>query len=77
MVRALIRDFRLDLRFIPDDMTFDQEPKDVCDIVPDATQYQPQLFISSALQQAQVHLTWDETDRSRAETMQKLFKVNR
>ena len=67
--------FRLDLRFIPDDMTFDQEPKDVCKTMPDAAQYEPRLFLTSALQQAVVHLTWDETDPSRMQTMQKLFKV--
>jgi hypothetical protein len=66
----------LDLRFIPDDMTFDdRDPKEVCKSMPDASQYEPRLFLTSALQQAEVHLTWDETDPSRMQTMQKLFQV--
>nr|SVE75624.1 EOG090X0289 [Daphnia hispanica] len=65
---------RLDLRFIPDDMVFDEKPHDVCNSMPDVSQYEPQIFLTSALQQAEVHLTWDETDPSRMQTMQKLFK---
>nr|SVE74054.1 EOG090X0289 [Daphnia barbata] len=65
---------RLDLRFIPDDMVFDEKSHDVCNTMPDVSQYEPQLFLTSALQQAEVHLTWDETDPSRMQTMQKLFK---
>nr|SVE85364.1 EOG090X0289 [Daphnia pulicaria] len=65
---------RLDLRFIPDDMTFDEKPHDVCNVMPDVSQYEPRMFLTSALQQAEVHLTWDETDPSRMQTMQKLFK---
>nr|SVE76257.1 EOG090X0289 [Daphnia longispina] len=65
---------RLDLRFIPDDMTFDEKPHDVCNAMPDVSQYEPRMFLTSALQQAEVHLTWDETDPSRMQTMQKLFK---
>lgn len=68
--------FRLDLRFIPDEMTFDdQDPHDVCNVLPDVAQYEPRIFMNSALQQADVHLTWDETDPSRMQTMQKLFQV--
>lgn len=67
---------RLDLRFIPDDMTFDEKPHDVCNVMPDVSQYEPRMFLTSALQQAEVHLTWDETDPSRMQTMQKLFKVS-
>ena len=69
--------FRLDLRFIPDDMTFDEKPHDVCNAMPDVSQYEPRMFLTSALQQAEVHLTWDETDPSRMQTMQKLFKVSK
>lgn len=65
---------RLDLRFIPDDMVFDEKPHDICHSMPDVSQYEPQIFMTSALQQAEVHLTWDETDPSRMQTMQKLFK---
>lgn len=35
---------KMDLRFIPDEMTFDDEPKDVCAETPDMNKYQPRLF---------------------------------
>lgn len=63
---------RLDLRFVPDDTEFDQEPKEVCDKLPDLTKYKPHLFTTTALQQAKVNLTWDETDPRRSELVNKL-----
>lgn len=45
---------KLDLRFIPDDMTFDDEPKDVCTEMPNLHKYKPRLFTTTALQQAKV-----------------------
>lgn len=64
---------RLDLRFIPDDMEFDDEPKDTCTELPDFSKYEPRIFFTSALQHAKVELTWDETDVSRKELAEKLF----
>lgn len=63
---------KLDLRFIPDDMTFDQEPKEFCDKLPDLTKYQPRMFTTTALQQVKVDLTWDETDAGRQEIIKKI-----
>uniref|UniRef100_A0A2S2NV37 ESF1 n=1 Tax=Schizaphis graminum TaxID=13262 RepID=A0A2S2NV37_SCHGA len=63
---------RLDLRFVPDDTEFDQEPKEICDKLPDLTKYKPHLFTTTALQQAKVNLTWDETDPRRSELVNKL-----
>ena len=63
---------RLDLRFIPDDTAFEQEPSEVCDKMPDAAKYQPRYFTTTALQQVKVDLTWDETDPDRQEISQKL-----
>jgi hypothetical protein len=63
---------KIDLRFIPDDMTFDDEPKDTCDKLPELNKYQPRFFTTTALQQAKVDLTWDETDPDRIEITQKL-----
>lgn len=63
---------RLDLRFIPDDMTFDQKAKEICTEIPDPVKYQPRQFITTALQQVKVQLTWDETDPNRQEFTQKL-----
>lgn len=42
---------KLDLRFIPDDMEFDDEPKDSCTELPDLGKYKPRLFTTTALQQ--------------------------
>ena len=47
----------LDLRFIPDDVTFDDEPRDECDRVPAG--YKPIEFVTDALQHSKVKLTWD------------------
>ncbi|KYN00396.1 PREDICTED: ESF1 homolog [Cyphomyrmex costatus] len=63
---------RLDLRFIPDNMTFDQESKEVCTEIPEPIKYQPRQFTTTALQQAKVQLTWDETNPDRQEFTQKL-----
>lgn len=63
---------KLDLRFIPDDMTFDDEPKEVCTEMPELTKYKPRLFTTTALQQAKVELTWDENDLERNELNEKV-----
>ncbi|XP_038209962.1 ESF1 homolog [Zerene cesonia] len=60
---------RLDMRFIPHDVTFDQEPREVCTKLPDLTKYKPRLFTTTALQQAKVDLTWDATNPNRTETI--------
>lgn len=49
-----------------------QTPKEVCDKLPDLTKYKPHLFTTTALQQAKVNLTWDETDPRRNELVNKL-----
>lgn len=67
---------RLDLRFIPEEETFDEKPRDACDTLPDVSQYEPRHFLTSALQQAQVELTWDETDPDRLAAMRNFFQVN-
>ncbi|KAG8183839.1 hypothetical protein JTE90_025722 [Oedothorax gibbosus] len=64
---------RFDLRFIPDNVTFDQEPTSEALKPPDPTEYKPRMFVTSALQQVKVNLTWDETDPKRRETLQKAF----
>jgi len=65
---------KLDLRFIPEEETFDEKARDLCDTVPDVSQYEPRIFLTSALQQAQVQLTWDETNPDRLVAMQRLFQ---
>ncbi|XP_060755080.1 ESF1 homolog [Neoarius graeffei] len=62
----------LDLRFVPDNTTFEDEPKDRATDVDLAT-YQPKLFTSTATTTAKVELTWDETDHDRITTLSKKF----
>lgn len=64
---------KLDLRFIPDEMTFEDAPKDVCTELPDLVKYKPRLFTTTALQQAKVELTWDENDVDRKELNEKMM----
>lgn len=63
---------KFDLRFIPDDMEFDQAPKEVCEKLPDFSTYQPRTFTTTALQQEKVDLTWDETNEERKELTMKI-----
>ncbi|KAM4604018.1 ESF1 homolog isoform 1-T3 [Polymixia lowei] len=65
----------LDLRFIPDDVTFDEEPKDMATDV-DLSVYTPKLFTSSATATSKVELTWDETDHDRVTAMNRKFNKN-
>ncbi|XP_048478454.1 ESF1 homolog isoform X2 [Plutella xylostella] len=60
---------RLDMRVVPDDVTFDQEPHEVCTKLPDLAKYKPRLFTTTALQQAKVELTWDATNPNRTEAI--------
>ncbi|XP_065363774.1 ESF1 homolog [Calliphora vicina] len=64
---------KVDLRFIPDDTSFEEdEPTEVCTELPDANSYKPRQFTTTALQQAKVDLTWDETAVDRKELGDKL-----
>ncbi|EGO59311.1 hypothetical protein NEUTE1DRAFT_60600 [Neurospora tetrasperma FGSC 2508] len=67
----------LDLRFVPDDVTFDDEPRDECDSVPAG--YKPVEFVTDALQHSKVKLTWDTNpeDYSRKEALKKAFSGSR
>src|SRR5690606_17938643 len=61
-----------DLRFIPDDTTFDDdEPKEICDAMPDS--YRPNEFVTGALQHSKVKLTWDADDQRRQQVAKKAF----
>lgn len=67
----------LDLRFVPDDVTFDDEPRDECKSVPE--NYKPVEFVTDALQHSKVKLTWDThpEEASRKETMKNAFSGSR
>uniref|UniRef100_V9KF90 ESF1-like protein n=1 Tax=Callorhinchus milii TaxID=7868 RepID=V9KF90_CALMI len=62
----------LDLRFIPDVLTFEDGPRDVAADV-DLAPYKPKYFTTAALGTSKGHLTWDETDPDRAATLMKRF----
>ncbi|XP_051867006.1 ESF1 homolog isoform X2 [Pristis pectinata] len=62
----------LDLRFIPDELTFEDEPKDVAADV-NLAAYKPKYFTSAALSSSKAELTWDETDHERVATLTKRF----
>ncbi|KAL5009090.1 hypothetical protein ScPMuIL_014671 [Solemya velum] len=68
---------RLDLRFIPDGMTFDQAPESSCTGMPDSSLYKPSQFYTTALGQSKVDLTWDETDRERVSKLTSKVKVTK
>ncbi|XP_071962533.1 ESF1 homolog [Antedon mediterranea] len=65
---------KLDLRFIPDDVTFDVAPTSQVTDTGNMTNYKPQDFKTTALHQSKVVLTWDETDKERSRIMQQAFE---
>ena len=42
---------RFDLRFIPDETNFDEDPTDVCKDTPNPDTYKPKTFFNTALMQ--------------------------
>ncbi|KAL5113318.1 pre-rRNA-processing protein esf1 [Pleosporales sp. CAS-2024a] len=60
-----------DLRFVPDGTTFDQDPHDECDKLPDT--YKPNEFSTDALTHSKVRLTWDADDTTRKEVQKRAF----
>ncbi|KAK6852525.1 hypothetical protein PG995_011076 [Apiospora arundinis] len=67
----------LDLRFIPDGVTFDDEPRDSCTEVP--ASYRPTEYVTDALQHSKVKLTWDmhPEDATRKEDIKRAFTGSR
>ncbi|TQS33184.1 hypothetical protein Golomagni_06478, partial [Golovinomyces magnicellulatus] len=67
----------IDLRFVPDDVTFDDEARDECNKLPET--YKPIEFVTSALQSSKVKLTWDlnPEDASRKESIKRAFTGSR
>ncbi|KAL5334511.1 hypothetical protein BJX70DRAFT_391353 [Aspergillus crustosus] len=65
-----------DLRFVPDETDFsDDQPRDDCQRIPDG--YQPNDFVTDALQHSKVKLTWDMDDKSRKEAQARAFRGSR
>ncbi|KAJ2994222.1 hypothetical protein NUW58_g1617 [Xylaria curta] len=67
----------VDMRFVPDDVTFDDEPREECDSV--VSNYQPTEFVTDALQHSRVKLTWDVApdEAARRENIKKAFSGSR
>lgn len=67
----------IDLRFVPDDVTFDDEARDECSKLPET--YKPIEFVTSALQSSKVKLTWDlnPEEASRKESIKRAFTGSR
>lgn len=65
---------RLDLRFIPAEMTF-STPSSSCMAPPNPEKYQPKAFCTTALQQGKVELTWDEDNQERAKAIKEAFNM--
>ncbi|KAF2129458.1 pre-rRNA-processing protein ESF1 [Dothidotthia symphoricarpi CBS 119687] len=60
-----------DLRFVPDGTTFDQDPHDNCNKLPEG--YKPNEFTTDALTHSKVKLTWDADDATRKEVQKRAF----
>ncbi|XP_071438211.1 ESF1 homolog [Pithys albifrons albifrons] len=62
----------IDLRFIPDNVTFDEKPKDAASEV-NVAAYKPKYFTSAAMGTSKVDITWDETDHERVTSLSRTF----
>lgn len=60
-----------DLRYIPEDMVFEDMPHDECSHIP--SNFKPSNFITDALQHSKVKLTWDETPMERKQLATRAF----
>ncbi|KAF2228068.1 hypothetical protein BDZ85DRAFT_255358 [Elsinoe ampelina] len=61
-----------DLRFIPDEVSFDDDkPREECSVLPSG--YKPNEFVTEALTHSKVKLTWDADDATRKEAQKRAF----
>lgn len=61
-----------DLRFIPDETSFEDDvPKDECSVL--GAGYRPNEFRTEALTHSKVRLTWDDDDATRKEVQKRAF----
>jgi hypothetical protein len=60
-----------DMRFVPDDVKFDERPRDSCEHLPEG--YRPTEFTTDALTHSNVKLTWDADDGKRKEVQKRAF----
>ncbi|XP_025942311.1 ESF1 homolog [Apteryx rowi] len=62
----------IDLRFIADNVTFDDKPKDVASEV-NVAAYKPKYFTSAGMVTSKIDITWDETDHERVTSLSRTF----
>ncbi|KAJ9067180.1 pre-rRNA-processing protein esf1 [Entomophthora muscae] len=62
-----------DLRFIPDDMEFEDTPRETA--TEDPLDYKTANFLTSALTNSKVELTWDQDDPERIKLTQRAFST--
>lgn len=62
---------KLDLRFIPDSMEFEHQPRDIATEAP--ADYEGLDFHTRALQHSNIELTWDEDEPQRIRTLKRQF----
>ncbi|KAJ2397273.1 pre-rRNA-processing protein esf1 [Coemansia sp. RSA 2603] len=60
-----------DLRFVPDDLVFEDTPKEEATHIPE--KYEPVEFATQAMQHSNVKLTWDADEPSRMRVTRKAF----
>ncbi|KAJ1333393.1 NUC153 domain-containing protein [Microdochium nivale] len=67
----------IDLRFVPDEVDFGDEPRDECREMP--SDYKPTEFVTDALQHSKVKLTWDmhPEEVARKEDIKRAFTGSR
>jgi len=63
-----------DLRFVPNDTTFDEKPNEEATSVPDS--HQPPDFVTEALQHSKPKLTWEGEDPERKRLIADAFKAD-
>ncbi|KAF0684146.1 Aste57867_23876 [Aphanomyces stellatus] len=60
----------LDLRFVPDDVTFANTPKESASSMPES--YTPAIFATLALQNTDIECTWDQDDGERQDKLTRM-----
>ena len=66
----------IDLRFIPDNTHFTEQPKDQCTASDDLENYEPLNFLTSVFSAAVLKSSWDETDIRRLKRTMKRYTAD-
>ena len=71
-----LSNIRLNLSFIPEDLTFPQAARETAKEVPPEYEFKANSALNRALNHTSVKLTWDETDPKRLRKFQKIMDAN-